>query len=109
MRAGKGIALAIAYYAMQDYEVYQPIIDSSRFDLVVYDGNGFLRVEVKTTTQQSGDVGLRTLGGNQSWNGVVRKISMDDCDRVFCVNLNTGVQREFTAAELEGRSTIRVK
>ena len=103
-----GVGRAIAFYSAQGYAVFVPVSDISRYDLIVDTGEELLRVEVKTTRQSNNDVGLRTLGGNQSWNGEVKRISSSDCDVVFIVNLNTGTEREFLAKDLEGRSSVRV-
>ena len=85
-----GIGRAIARYSAKGYAVFVPVADVSRYDLIVDTGERLLRVEVKTTTQLNGEVSLRTMGGNTSWNGIVKRISGDDCDVVFAVNLNTG-------------------
>jgi hypothetical protein len=76
---------------------------------VVDNGDQLLRVEVKTSRQASGLIDLRTHGGNQSWTGVVKKVTATDCDVVFVVNLATGAEREYTASALEGMSTITVR
>lgn len=104
-----GVARAIRYFGDRDCSVFVPVSDTSRYDLVVDNGEELLRIEVKTTRSDVGEVCLRTSGGNQSWSGVVKRISADDCDVVFCVNLLTGTERVFSAKELEGRATIRVK
>lgn len=104
-----GIGRAIAYYTSQGYAVFVPVADVSRYDLVVDTGTSLLRVEVKTTTQPGGAVGLRTKGGNSSWNGVVKRVSGTDCDVVFAVNLNTGAEREFSVRDLEGKSSVTLR
>ena len=45
-----------------------------------------LRVQVKTTGQfvkGRRSVSVCTRGGNRSWNGVVKRMSPDRCDRLF--------------------------
>jgi PD-(D/E)XK endonuclease len=103
-----GVGKAIAYYAAKGYAVFIPVSDVSRYDLIVDTGERLLRVEVKTTTQVNGHVRLTTQGGNQSWNRVIKKISSDECDLVFLVNLNTGSEQEYEASFLTGRSSIKV-
>ena len=103
-----GVGRAIAHYSSKGYAVFIPVSDVSRYDLIVDTGEKLLRVEVKTTRSVRNDVSLRTLGGNQSWSGEIKRISSSDCDIVFVVNLNTGTEREFLASELEGRSTVKV-
>jgi hypothetical protein len=104
-----GLARAIAYYTNKGYAVFIPVTDVSRYDLLVDTGVRILRVEVKTTRQADGSVTLRTTGGNQSWSGVVKRISSEDCDVVFIVNLLTGAEQEFESHDLEGRSSVTVR
>jgi len=76
---------------------------------VVDTGERLLRVEVKTSRQASGEIDLRTHGGNQSWTGVVKRVTATDCDVVFVVNVTTGGEREYPVSALEGMSTITVR
>jgi hypothetical protein len=103
-----GIARAIAYYTESGCAVFVPVSDFSRYDLIVDTGERLERVEVKTSSQASREFTLRTMGGNQSWNGVAKHLSPDDCEKVFLVHTSTGVQREFDISDLAGRSTIRL-
>lgn len=104
-----GVARAIAYYAERGDAVFIPVSDTSRYDLVVDLGEeGLIRVEVKSTTHPQGEVCLRTKGGNKTGN-TIKRLSADDCDVVFCVNLHTAGWREFHIKELEGRTTVRVR
>jgi len=104
-----GVGRAITYYTDKGYSVFVPVVDCNRYDLLVDTGEEILRVEVKTSTQKDGAVGLRTLGGNQSWNGEVKRLSKKDCDRVYLVQLYHNAEKEFDISELEGRSSVRVK
>lgn len=108
-QGARGIAAAISYYGARGDVVYVPVAgDISRCDLIVDFGSGLIRVEVKTTTSDKGEVGLRTMGGNRT-GSTIRRLSADDCDVVMCVNLNTGTLREFPIKELEGRNSVRVR
>lgn len=103
-----GVAAAIAHYMNQGYVVCFPLTDTARYDLVV-DKNGKLyRVEVKTTLAVTNygnyEVSLRTMGGNRSWTGLVKKISSDDCDIVFA-HCPDG-SYEFPVDVVAGKSTI---
>src|SRR5579859_3724207 len=104
-----GVGAAIAHYAAQGFPVFAPVADIARYDLIVDTGKQLLRVEVKTTSTANGQVGLRTLGGNQSWSGEVKRISAEDCDVVFCYNVLTGAHRIFSASEMEGRRSVTVR
>lgn len=104
-----GVAKAIAYYAAQGLPVFVPVSDISRFDLVVLRDGKLMRVEVKTTASITNEVSLRTKGGNKSGTGKEARISSEDCDLVYCVNLNNGIEREFEVKELEGRCSVTLK
>lgn len=104
-----GVAKAIAYFVAKGYAVFVPVTDCNRYDLLVDSGEKILRVEVKTTAAVSDNVGLRTKGGNQSWSGEIKRLSSDDCDIVFLVNLRNGVEREYPIEELAGRNSITLR
>ena len=104
-----GVAKAIAYFVSKGYAVFVPVSDCSRYDLIIDSGEKIMRVEVKTTKSANDQVMLRTVGGNQSWGGEVKRLSVEDCDVVFLVNLNNGVEREYTIEELAGRNSITLK
>lgn len=104
-----GVGRAIAHFNDQGFSVFIPVSDINRYDLIVDDGDGLKRVEVKTTSSATSDVPLRTLGGNQSWSGEVKRISSLDCDLVFCLNVTTGSFKIIPSKELEGKTSIRVR
>ena len=65
-----------------------PIGHSPDYDLIAELGGRLLRVQVKTSTCQAGScfrVQLSTYGGNQSWNGVVKKFDCSRCDYMFAL------------------------
>jgi len=70
----------------QGYSVCVPVGHSPDYDLIADDGDSLLRVQVKTSTQHPDArwlVSLCTRGGNQSWNGIVKRFSATRCDRLF--------------------------
>ncbi|HET6731126.1 group I intron-associated PD-(D/E)XK endonuclease [Mycobacterium sp.] len=103
-----GVARAIAYYTGLGYTVFVPVADCARYDLIVDTGERLLRVEVKTSSQVKGEFTLRTMGGNQSWSGIIKKLSEADCDKVFLHHVGTGKEREFDISELAGRSSVKL-
>lgn len=105
-QANIGVGKAISYFTEIGYAVSIPLTESQRYDLVVDDGEHLYRVEVKTS--MSDVVGLRTLGGNQSWGGEVSRISMKDCDLVFVYSISKGNSYLFPSSLLEGRTNIKV-
>lgn len=104
-----GVAQAIYYYTLQGYKVSIPNTDSTRYDLIVDKGNKLYRVQCKTTYTNSRagnpQAMLRTMGGNRSWNGEVKRISADETDLVWiCAHGTEGY--EFPVDMLAGRSSI---
>ncbi len=72
---------AIVWLAAQGFPVFKPLFHSPNYDLVADLGRRLVRVEVKTTTQfRKGrwDVSVCTRGGNQSWNGVVKRLDREE-------------------------------
>jgi hypothetical protein len=67
-----GFTDAMAYFGAQGFDICVPLIDNQPYDLVVDDGAGLKKVQVKTTTHRSPYgrfvVKLATDGGNQSFH-----------------------------------------
>jgi hypothetical protein len=79
---------AMKWLASKGYAVFYPIGHSPDCDLILDDGHALRRVQVKTTTRwrnRRWEVMLCTRGGNQSWNGIVKRFSPSRCDRLFVV------------------------
>ena len=77
---------AMEWLGAHGYDVYFPIGHSPDCDLVADDGEKLERVQVKTSTQwrhRRWEVTLCTRGGNQSWNGLVKRFSSSRCDWLF--------------------------
>jgi hypothetical protein len=65
-------------------------------------------VQVKTSTSWSKNrfvVALCTRGGNQSWNGIVKRLSATRCDSVF-IHVGDGRRWYIPATALGGGSGI---
>lgn len=90
-----GTAAAIYYYTSQGYNVSVPITEATLYDLVVENGS-IKRVQCKTSKHKSKygsyEVELRTMGGNQSWSGDVKRLSAKNSDEVFIL---TGDQQMY--------------
>jgi hypothetical protein len=67
-----GVTDAMAWFGARGWDVCVPLIDNQPYDLVVDDGAGLKKVQVKTTTYRSPRgrfvVQLSTHGGNQSYH-----------------------------------------
>lgn len=81
-----GLTDALAWFGAQGWDVCVPLIDNQPYDLVVDDGAGLKKVQVKTTTYQRTRgiycVTLCTNGGNQSFR--TRKMfEPTSCDLLY--------------------------
>lgn len=89
-----GVGQAIAYFTKLGYTVLFPLSDSQDYDLVVDIKGSLKKVQVKTggafTPNNTPVIALRTLGGNQSWSGVVKCVMDTDIDFLFCYHLAAG-------------------
>lgn len=106
-----GVAQAIAYYTLKGYDVSIPLTDSTRYDLIIDNRLGrILRVQVKTTNQFSKYnvpvVTLSTQGGNQSWDGSIRRITAEETDLVFVYSIVSGTCWEFPVADCVGKRSM---
>jgi Holliday junction resolvase-like predicted endonuclease len=98
---------AMEWLASQGYGVFYPIGHSPDCDLILDDGHTLQCVQVKTSTRHQNrrwEVMLCTRGGNQSWNGTVKRFSSSRCDRLFV--LVADGRRWFIPAEAVGGSGL---
>jgi PD-(D/E)XK endonuclease len=88
--------------------VYTPLLHSPYCDLIAdFDGE-LVRVEVKTSTRRERDrwsVAVCTRGGNQSWNGLVKRIDPSRCDYLFA-HVGDGRRWYIPTSALEGGTAI---
>lgn len=79
------VAQCIAKLYTLGYEVLLPIGDRNVYDLVFDDGKNLYKVQVKFAGKRSRGTyraGLRTMGGNQSYN-YAKKYNAQDFDYLF--------------------------
>lgn len=106
----RGVAAAIAFYTLQGFGVSVPLTDNERYDIIVDKKSDLLRVQCKTTTykrneKRAYEVMLRTSGGNQSWSGVSKTISSEECDLLFILS-GDGRAYEFEPDIFHGKSSL---
>ena len=85
-----------------------PMFHSPDYDLIADFGERPLRIQVKTSSSWHKErfvVALCTRGGNQSWNGVVKRLDATRCDYLF-VHVGDGRRWFIPASELGGGSGI---
>jgi Holliday junction resolvase-like predicted endonuclease len=77
---------AIVWLAEKGIPVFKPLFHSPHYDLVADLGGRLIRVEVKTCTvfrKKRWDVSVCTRGGNQSWNGLTKRLDPQKCEYLF--------------------------
>jgi hypothetical protein len=77
---------AIVWLAGKGIPVFKPLFHSPHYDLVADLGGRLIRVEVKTCTvfrKKRWDVSVCTRGGNQSWNGLTKRLDPQKCEFLF--------------------------
>ena len=89
--------------------VSRPLFECPDYDLLAdfFDGPPW-RVQVKTSTcyrNQRFEVTLATRGGNQSWNGLVKRLDESRCDHVF-IHVGDGRRWLIPTTDLGGGSGI---
>ena len=91
--------------------VFVPFGHSPDTDLVAEIDGRLVRVQVKTSTVRGKNgryhVALATKGGNQSWNGLVKRFSASRCDFLF-VLVADGRRWFIPSAAVDGGSQIVV-
>jgi PD-(D/E)XK nuclease superfamily protein len=110
-----GEGSAIEWLTSKGALVLIPFGHSPDYDLVAEIDDQLLRIQVKTTTQETRTpnghvrfpVSLATSGGNRSWNGVVKTIDPGRIDYLFVL---TGRGRRWLipSTALESRRTIQL-
>ena len=75
------------WLAWQGAAVFMPVGNCRDYDLIADFGHGLpVRVQVKTSTcfnRQRWSVSVCTRGGNQSWNGMVKRLEPSQYDWLF--------------------------
>jgi hypothetical protein len=102
-----GLGYAIAWYTSQGNIVSLPLTDTQDYDLI-YDNGKLNKVQVKTTRhKQNGTyrASIKTSGGNQSWNKVIKKFDNDKVDELF-VLVETGDMYAIPSKDIDAKSEI---
>ncbi len=74
------------WFGARGAAVFMPVFHSRDYDLIADWGEGIARVQVKTSTVIENNrwrVAVCTMGGNQSWNGVVKRLDPATYDYLF--------------------------
>jgi hypothetical protein len=98
------------WLASQGYAIYLPVGHSPTSDLLAETHGALYRVQVKTSTQlRKGrwEVMVCTRGGNQSWNGIVKRLDPSLIDYLF-VLVGDGRRWHIPGEALGGMTRIRL-
>jgi hypothetical protein len=101
---------AMYWLAWRGANVAIPVGNNRHWDLIAELDDQVLRVQVKTSTcLQKGrwDVTLCTRGGNQSWNGLVKRLDRGRFDYLF-VLVRDGRRWFIPADRVEGDTGLRL-
>ena len=99
---------AIQWLFQAAAHIYVPLFSDPDCDLIADFGDKVDRVQVKTSACWAKSrfvVALCTRGGNQSWNGIVKRLDATRCDAVF-VHVGDGRRWYIPASALGGGSGI---
>ena len=103
-----GEASAIHWFVSAGACVLVPVLSSPHYDLLADWGDRVERVQVKTSTYWSKNrflVALCTRGGNQSWNGIVKRLDAARCDSIF-IHVGDGRRWYIPATAIGGGSGL---
>jgi hypothetical protein len=106
-----GEASAIAWLTGTGALVFTPLFHSPDYDLIAEMAGRLVRIEVKTcscaTPAANWQVMLSTHGGNQSWQGTVKRFDPRRCDYVF-VHVADGRRWFIPASRIQAATGIVV-
>jgi len=102
--------MAAAWLLEQGYDVYIPFGHSPDVDLVAEIDGRLVRIQVKSSRFRQNNrwcVAVCTRGGNQSWNGIVKRMDRSRCDFLF-VAVADGRRWFIPAAAIGGGTAINL-
>ena len=107
----RGEILAAMWFAERGATVFTPFFHTSPHVDFMVEWEGVVeRIQVKTTTQfrlKRWEVALCTRGGNQSWNGTVKRLDRTRYDKLFVV-VGDGRRWLIPSHEVSGGSGMRL-
>jgi hypothetical protein len=106
----RGEMAAMAWYAAHGAFVFAPLGHSPHCDFIAEMDGRLARVQVKTSGCRRNNrwvVSVCTRGGNQSWNGLTKRLDATRFDELFIL-VADGRQWRVPAPEVDGRSSLNV-
>src|SRR5882724_3551643 len=101
---------AMTWLTEKGANVFRPVLHSPNIDVVAELGGRLIGVEVKTCDffhRERWQVRICTMGGNQSWSGVVKHFDPDRCDYLF-VHVGDGRRWFIPTAHLGGGTAVNL-
>ena len=98
------------WFGAQGAAVFVPLFHCRDYDLIADWGQGAMRVQVKTSNvsrRNRWEVAVCTRGGNQSWNGLVKRLDPSRYDYLF-VLVGDGRRWLIPAGEVAGGTSINL-
>jgi hypothetical protein len=98
------------WFASKGAHIVVPVGHSPDYDFIADLGDRLLRVQVKTCIafrKGRWEVKVCTRGGNQSWNGIVKRLDPSQCDFLFVV-VGDGRRWAIPSSAVEGGTGIRL-
>jgi hypothetical protein len=105
-----GLGIAIGWFAGKGYTVCVPLTDSQPYDLVVDNGDGLKRVQVKTVWNKRGrsyQTELRTRGGNRTGQGQSKDFDPNEVEFLF-VYCDNGKKYLIPTNEITANSILAI-
>jgi hypothetical protein len=99
---------AMCWLVSQGATVAIPVGHSPDYDLLADFGHAIARVQVKTATHYRNsrwEVRISTMGGNQSWQGLVKRFHPSRCDWLF-VHVGDGRRWFIPSQSIEAESQL---
>jgi hypothetical protein len=105
-----GLGQAIAYFTARGYDIALPLTDSADWDLIVEIDSVLKKVQVKTSSQMKGEIGIvdaSVKGGNKS-SSSKKNIQDQKWDLIFIHHLVTQQQALIPKEALTTSGTINL-
>jgi hypothetical protein len=105
-----GEGSAIAWFTQQGAIVWRSVFEHPDVDLIAEFDYRLERVQVKTSScwiRDRWSVAVCTRGGNQSWNGIVKRLDATRCDSLF-IHVGDGRRWYMPVEASEGRTSLQV-
>ena len=105
-----GVGIAIGYYSSHGYIVSVPLTDIQKYDLLIDNGDGIKKVQVKTARRRINgkyEVELRTVCPKKTTKNIITKFDSSLVDYLF-IALDDGRKYNIPCSEINVKSGITI-